>query len=95
MNDVTLILNCVKLLKPGNLPLYINRTIISWFTKYSTEMKNSLYVLSIILVIAWVIGYYGTNIGDIIHILLVMAVIALIIRVINDEKLFKKIKIKL
>ena len=54
-----------------------------------------MYVLSIILVIAWVIGYYATNIGDIIHILLVMAVIALIIRVINDEKLFKKIKIKL
>ena len=58
-------------------------------------MKNSMYVLSIILVIAWVIGFYGTSIGDIIHILLVMAVIALIIRVFNDEKLLNKLNIKL
>ena len=58
-------------------------------------MKNSLYVLAIILVIAWVIGFYGTSIGDIIHILLVMAVIALIIRVFNDEKLLNKLNIKL
>ena len=58
-------------------------------------MKNSLYVLAIILVIAWVIGYYGTNIGDIIHILLVMAVIALIIRAFNNEELLKKLKINL
>ena len=58
-------------------------------------MKNSLYVIAIILVIAWIIGFYSTNIGDIIHILLVMAVIALIIRVFNDEKLLNKLKIKL
>ena len=58
-------------------------------------MKNSLYVLAIILVIAWIIGFYSTNIGDIIHILLVMAVIAVIIRVFNDEKLLKKLNIKL
>lgn len=61
----------------------------------STEMKNSLYVLAIILVIAWIIGFYSTNIGDIIHILLVMAVIAVIIRAFNDEKLLKKLRIKL
>lgn len=58
-------------------------------------MKNSLYVLAIILVIAWIIGFYSTNIGDIIHILLVMAVIAVIIRAFNDEKLLKKLRIKL
>ena len=58
-------------------------------------MKNSLYVLVVILVIAWAIGYYVTNIGNIIHILLVMAVIALIIRVYDDDNLFEKLKIKL
>ncbi len=35
------------------------------------------------------------QIGDIIHILLVMAVIAVVIRVIDDEKLLNKLKIKL
>lgn len=44
-------------------------------------MKNSLYVLAMILVIAWIIGFYSTGIGDIIHILLVMAVIAVILMV--------------
>ena len=58
-------------------------------------MKNSLYYLAIILVIAWIIGFYGTIIGDIIHILLVMAIIAVIIRVFNDNELLKKLKIKL
>ena len=58
-------------------------------------MKNSLYVLAMILVIAWIIGFYSTGIGDIIHILLVMAVIALLVRVSNDEDLMKKLKIKL
>ena len=58
-------------------------------------MKNSLYVLAIILVVAWIIGFYSTGIGDIIHILLVMAIIAVIIRVFNDEKLLKHLKIKL
>ena len=58
-------------------------------------MKNSLVVLAIVLVIAWVIGYFGTSVGDIIHIFLVMAVIALIIRVYSDENLFKKLKTKL
>ena len=58
-------------------------------------MKNYLYVLAIILVVAWIIGFYSTGIGDIIHILLVMAIIAVIIKVFSDEKLLKKLNIKL
>lgn len=54
-----------------------------------------MYVLSFMLVIAWAVGYYGTSIGDIVHILLVLAVTALIIRVVGDEDLLKKLKIKL
>ncbi len=57
-------------------------------------MGNYLYVLAILLVVAWIIGFYSTSIGDIIHVLLVMAGIALIIGVFNDEKLLKKLKIK-
>ena len=53
-----------------------------------------MYFLAILLVIAWMIGFYSTNIGNIIHILLLMAAIALIIRVFNDEKLLNKFKIK-
>lgn len=58
-------------------------------------MHKSLYILSILLVIAWIIGFYSTSIGDIVHIILVIAVIVIIIGVYNDEKLLKKLKIKL
>jgi hypothetical protein len=57
-------------------------------------MGNFLYVLALLLVIAWIIGFYSTGIGNTIHILLVMAVIAVIIRVFNDKALIKKSKIE-
>ena len=55
-------------------------------------MKKSMYVLAIFLVIAWIIGFYSTNIGDIIHILLVMAIIAVIISQFGDSEVLKKLK---
>jgi hypothetical protein len=55
-------------------------------------MKKSLYVLAIFLVIAWIIGYFSTNIGDIIHILLAMAIIVVLISVLDDSELLKKLK---
>lgn len=58
-------------------------------------MKKSMYVLAIFLVISWIIGFYSTSIGDIIHILLVMAIIAILISVFDDDELLKKLKIKL
>ena len=58
-------------------------------------MGNFLYVLALLLVIAWIIGFYSTNVGSIIHILFVMAFIALIIGIVKDKTLFKKLIIKL
>lgn len=49
-------------------------------------MGNLLYVLAAILVVAWVIGFYGTNAGGIIHILLVIAAIAILLRVIRGKR---------
>ena len=39
-------------------------------------MGNLLYVIAVILVIAWAIGFLGFHAGGIIHILLVIAIIA-------------------
>ena len=44
-------------------------------------MVNFLSVLAGIMVIAWAIGFFSTNIGGIIHILLVIALIAIVLRV--------------
>jgi hypothetical protein len=49
-------------------------------------MGNLLYVIAIILVIGWIIGFIGYSAGGLIHILLVIAVIAVILRVIQGRK---------
>jgi hypothetical protein len=46
-------------------------------------MGNLLYLIAVILVIAWLIGFLGYHVGGIIHILLVIAVIAILLRVIR------------
>jgi len=49
-------------------------------------MGNLLYVLAVILIIAWAIGFLGFHIGGIIHILIVIAIIAVILRVIQGRR---------
>ncbi|MBP1641015.1 MAG: hypothetical protein H6Q17_2598 [Bacteroidetes bacterium] len=48
-------------------------------------MNNSLYVVAILLVVAWAIGFFALSTGGIIHILLVMAVIVLLLRIIRGK----------
>lgn len=49
-------------------------------------MGNLLYVFAVVLVICWAIGFIGYNAGGIIHILLVIALIAVILRIIQGRK---------
>jgi hypothetical protein len=49
-------------------------------------MGNLLYLIAVILIIGWAIGFIGYNAGGLIHILLVIAVIAIIIRVIQGKR---------
>ena len=49
-------------------------------------MGNLLYAIAVILIIVWAIGYLGFHTGGIIHILLVIAIIAVILRVISGQK---------
>ncbi len=48
-------------------------------------MGNLLYIIAVILVIGWAIGYLGFHTGGIIHILLVIAVIAVLLRLIRGS----------
>ena len=52
-------------------------------------MGNLLYGIAIILIIAWSIGFIGYNVGGLIHILLVFALIAVILRIIQGKKLMQ------
>ena len=49
-------------------------------------MGNLLYFIAIILVIAWAIGFFAYSLGSVIHILLVIAVIAVILRLIRGQR---------
>jgi hypothetical protein len=49
-------------------------------------MGNLLYIVAVILIIGWAIGFIGYGAGGIIHILLVIALIAVILRVIQGRK---------
>lgn len=49
-------------------------------------MGNLLYIIAVILVIAWLIGFIGYSAGGIIHILLVIAIIVVLLRVIQGRK---------
>ncbi len=49
-------------------------------------MGNLLYIIAVILVIAWLIGFLGYSAGGLIHILLVIAVIAVLINIISGRR---------
>jgi len=48
-------------------------------------MGNLLYVIAVIMLIAWAIGVFAYSVGGIIHILLVIALIAVILRIIQGK----------
>ena len=49
-------------------------------------MGNLLYVIAVILIIGWLVGFIGYGAGGIIHILLVIAIIAVLINVIRGRR---------
>jgi hypothetical protein len=49
-------------------------------------MGNLLYVVAVVLIIAWAIGFVGFHVGGIIHVLLVIAIIAVLLRIISGKK---------
>jgi hypothetical protein len=50
-------------------------------------MGNLLYVVAVILIIAWAIGYFAFSVGGLIHVLLVIAIIAVLFRIISGRKI--------
>jgi hypothetical protein len=50
-------------------------------------MSNLLYAVAVILLIAWALGFFVYSVGSLIHILLVIAVVAIIFRLISGERI--------
>ena len=50
-------------------------------------MGNLLYIIAVVLIIIWAFGFFSMQVGGIIHILLVIAVIAILFRVIRGGRI--------
>lgn len=48
-------------------------------------MGNLLYIIAVILVISWAIGFLGYHAGGVIHILLVIAIVLVLLKVIRGS----------
>lgn len=48
-------------------------------------MRSLLYIIAVILVIGWAFGFFVYSAGGLIHILLVIAVIAVLLRLIGGK----------
>jgi len=49
-------------------------------------MGSLLYIIAVVLVLFWAIGFFAYSAGGIIHVLLVIAVIAILLRLIQGNK---------
>ena len=48
-------------------------------------MGNLLYILAVILIIGWTFGFFVYSAGSLIHVLLVIAVVAILLNVIRGR----------
>ncbi len=46
-------------------------------------MKNILYIAAVLFVVLWALGFFVYNMGSMIHFLLIIAVIAVLLKVIK------------
>ena len=49
-------------------------------------MSSLLYTIAVVLVILWAVGFFAYNLGAVIHILLIIAVIAVLLRIIQGRR---------
>lgn len=49
-------------------------------------MRSILSTLAILLVIGWAIGYFGYQVGGLFHLILVIAVIAIVVQLIPGRE---------
>jgi hypothetical protein len=46
-------------------------------------MRSLLYLVAVILVIGWLIGFFAYSVGGIIHVLLILAIVSILLGVIR------------
>lgn len=49
-------------------------------------MSNLLYLVALVLIIGWFLGYFVYSTGGLIHILLVLALVAIVYRLLSGRR---------
>lgn len=69
------------------MPRKVNHYTFTASNNLKTDtMGNLLYIIAVILIIGWLIGFVGFHVGGLIHLLLVIAIISILLRVISGNK---------
>lgn len=55
------------------------------FNLNNIAMNSLLYILAVILIIGWAVGFFAYSAGGVIHILLVLAIVAVLLNVIRGS----------
>ena len=58
-----------------------------WLNQIFNPMSSLLYAIAVILIIAWALGFFVYSAGGLIHILLVIAIVAIVLRLIRGERI--------
>jgi Family of unknown function (DUF5670) len=61
----------------------LHSTIVTIIQPTINFMTSLLYLIAVILIIGWILGFFVYSAGGVIHILLVIAIIALVLGVIR------------
>jgi hypothetical protein len=48
-------------------------------------MRNLLYVIAVVLIVIWAVGFIGYHVGWLIHILLVIAIVSVLLNIIKGS----------
>lgn len=49
-------------------------------------MSNLLYIIAVILIIGWLVGFFAYSAGGIIHVLLILAIVAVLLNLIRGSR---------
>ena len=49
-------------------------------------MNNLLYIIAVILILGWAVGFFAYGASGIIHVLLVIAIVAVLLNVIRGSR---------
>ena len=59
------------------------------FTHTNTTVDNLLYIVAVVLIFSWALGFFAFKVGSIIHVLLVIAIIVIMLKVIKGNNIVK------